>query len=277
MSTLPITSRTLERITLPFGGKQELSSILPRREDSHSIEKTKKQTPKIDIAKEGAPTYLSSSMPLVTGGALTKKRKIEARAEKNQVPQRVFRDHRHDPCTDKRTKLRDYSRFSSGENLQDAPDGFFKSFNGDLGIKPSHPGDDMQKVEKPTHVFTVQNRKEAPYLEFIRQGTKKAECRVNTHAFRKIKVGDTIQFHNRHEGILCKVTYLHVYKTFREMVIGEGVKNILPHIYDDQLDAGKLIDRAVKVYENFPMSYRVREFGSIAIGVSYLRDYFKGR
>lgn len=241
-----------------------VSSRSNEAENHHSIEKRKNQRQKLDPMKGAARGSPSSQSLSFKEDTLTKKRKIAA------VFSTTSRDLSKD-YSEGRRKIRD-DALSDGEKKCQGLPKFLKS-----DPKPIRSGDNVKCSEKPKHAFTVQNRKDAPYLEFIRQGTKKAECRVNAPIFRKIKVGDTIQFHNRHEGILCRVTYLHKYNNFREMVIGEGVKNILPHIYRETVEAEQLIDRAVKIYEAFPGSERVKEFGSIAIGVTYLRDYFKGR
>ena len=130
---------------------------------------------------------------------------------------------------------------------------------------------------QPKHSLTIQNRKEAPYLDFIRNGTKKAEGRVNLHFFSKYSVGDTLQLHNRFEGILCEISFLHRYKNFEEMVTREGVENLVPHVVDSQLSNEELIRKAVAVYKSFPGADRVSRFGALAIGVTYLHEYFKGK
>ncbi|PWU16053.1 MAG: hypothetical protein C5B45_01380 [Chlamydiae bacterium] len=270
-TSLPILTHESRKVKDPLRPESSSSSSPTSRsntwDDPDLIEKTKKQRTKIDSVRKPVAVPFSSKSPIDSKEILTKKRKIGVSYQVSEA---------REDCPGRGKELSGDSPSYKHKRWHSATETeFFRSQRG--GQKSTRLGEDMEYLEKPKHVFTVQNRKEAPYLELIRNGTKKAECRVNTPAFGKIQVGDPIQFHNRHQGILCRVTYLHTYKNFREMVIGEGVKNILPHIYDDKLDTGKLIEKAVKVYEDFPGSHRVQAYGSIAIGVIYLRDYFRGR
>ena len=111
--------------------------------------------------------------------------------------------------------------------------------------------------------MSIINTPTRPYLEWLISGIKTAEGRVNTPARRKMQVGDGVfLFDNkRNQSIYGQISFKHEYKTFREMLFVEGVKNMLPF-----LNSGDL-ERGIKVYEKFPGSERVRKYGCVAIGI----------
>lgn len=125
---------------------------------------------------------------------------------------------------------------------------------------------------KPDHTITIQSRPEAPYMTYLRTGEKTAECRVNGRMYQNLREGNIILFHNRQEGIFCKIIFLHKYKTFKEMIETEGATNLLPQLKKLKLSEADLMQRAIKTYEGFPGSHNVVQWGSIAIGVKYLCD-----
>jgi ASC-1-like (ASCH) protein len=86
-------------------------------------------------------------------------------------------------------------------------------------------------------------------------------------------VGDELRLHNRNEGIICQIVFLHRYNSFREMVDKEGVYNLLPQLKNRRdLEGEALMSAAIRTYEGFPGSDRVRTQGCVAIGVKYLRE-----
>jgi len=143
--------------------------------------------------------------------------------------------------------------------------------------RPENPLMDPKIADSlpPRHSITIQSRRDAPYLDWIRKGVKRAEGRVNSKHFSKLRVGDSIQFHNRREGILCRIDYLHTYKTFEEMVEREGAVQLTPQVRGSGFTERQLIERSVRVYRGFPGSDRVKRLGALAIGVTYLCEYFK--
>ncbi len=113
------------------------------------------------------------------------------------------------------------------------------------------------------HKFSMINTRERPYLKWLKDGVKTAEGRVNSEKYQNIKVGDEIMFTDIKSGdfISGTVTFKHQYTTFEDMLKAEGVKNMLPFLDDSDLEKG------VQVYQNFPKSERVKEFGCVAIGI----------
>lgn len=118
-------------------------------------------------------------------------------------------------------------------------------------------------VNTVVHRMSIINTVECPYLKWLTSGEKTAEGRINTFARRKMKVGEHIFLFNEKEdqNILGIISFKHEYKTFKEMVITEGVNNLLPFLKSED------VEQAVKVYESFPGAKRVKEFGCVAIGI----------
>ncbi len=65
--------------------------------------------------------------------------------------------------------------------------------------------------------------KECPLTKYIVDKIKTVEGRKYSSAYQKIKVGDTIIFHDKKGDIVCKVTYINKYKSVREYLETEGI------------------------------------------------------
>ena len=111
--------------------------------------------------------------------------------------------------------------------------------------------------------MSIINTPDRPYLKWLSDGTKTAEGRVNTPSRRKMQVGEYIFLFDddRNQNIYGQISFKHEYKTFREMLLNEGVKNMLPFLEAENLEQG------IKIYEDFPGSDRVKKFGCVAIGI----------
>ena len=127
----------------------------------------------------------------------------------------------------------------------------------------------IKKIEKEccTHRISIINTPDRPYLEWLSSGIKTAEGRVNTPARRKMIEGDYIFLFDekRDQNIYGQISFKHEYKTFREMLLTEGVKNMLPFLDSEDLEQG------IKTYESFPGSERVKKFGCVAIGIKVIK------
>ena len=117
---------------------------------------------------------------------------------------------------------------------------------------------------KANHTLPMINTPSRPYLNWLVDGTKKAEGRVNGPACRKMKVGDTILLCDRRRGqyVYGTIAFKNEYSTFEEMLLAEKVSNMLPFLRDDQITEG------LKTYSSFPGAARVKELGCVAIGIS---------
>lgn len=104
----------------------------------------------------------------------------------------------------------------------------------------------------------------SPYLELIQSGKKTAEGRIYKNKFKEMCIGDYILFidnHNTNKTVLCVITYLHVYKTFHEMLTKEGLNVMLPCM-------AKTIEAGVTIYKSFP-GFAEQELlhGVVALGI----------
>lgn len=100
------------------------------------------------------------------------------------------------------------------------------------------------------------------YFDAIKSGIKTVEGRLNSHKFKDLKSGMTIIFSSvdTHETIICTVISIHVYATFEEMLIHEGLENMLPGVTS--------LDEGVNLYENFEgYCEGVRKVGALAITI----------
>ena len=127
--------------------------------------------------------------------------------------------------------------------------------------------------KKPDHTLTLMNRREAPYMDFIRSGAKHAEGRVHYPMFDGWKAGETVLFHNRHEGIVCRIDFLHPYPNFEAMLRAEGPDRMLPQLHNPTQPEEATIKQGINIYQAFPNASRVTRLGCIAIGVTYLHDW----
>jgi len=96
-----------------------------------------------------------------------------------------------------------------------------------------------------------------PYHSFILNGKKTAEGRLNKGKFASIQIGDVLTIEP--EMIDFEVIGKNEYKTFKEMIEGEGVENVVP-------DKENIKD-VVNVYYKFYTKEQEKEFGVIAIQI----------
>ena len=126
-----------------------------------------------------------------------------------------------------------------------------------------------QLLQKTKHSFSIMNTKERPYLKWLSEGIKTAEGRVNAEKYQNIEIGEYVLFHYEEEYIYGTVKFKHEYSSFREMLLNEGVPNMLPFLKNDE------IDKAVEVYNAFPGSERVKIYGCVAIGIDIVESHLK--
>lgn len=118
---------------------------------------------------------------------------------------------------------------------------------------------------KSEHKLSIINTPKRPYLTWLKDGSKKAEGRVNSCTIQRMNVGESIILYSRDQYIYGIISSKHLYKTFEEMLRNEGVKNMLPFLNNDEISA------AVDVYNSFPGAERVERFGCAAIGIEVMK------
>lgn len=64
-----------------------------------------------------------------------------------------------------------------------------------------------------------------PYFSYIKNGIKIIEGRLNKGKFLEMKMGDEILLN---ESVKLEVVNKTIYKTFKEMIMFEGIKNVVP-------------------------------------------------
>ena len=100
-------------------------------------------------------------------------------------------------------------------------------------------------------------------LKTIVEGSKKAEGRVLSDYIKSFKIGEELLLQASREFVVCKISYLNFYKSFEEMLNGEGFKSMIPFVQS--------FDEALRIYNSFPGANRVKVNGCCAIGIRYLR------
>ena len=105
------------------------------------------------------------------------------------------------------------------------------------------------------------------YFDAIKAGTKTVEGRLNSPKFQDLKPNMHITFTcvQTQEQVVCIVQDLQRYQTFEEMLLAEGVANMLPGV--------QTLFEAVALYESFP-GYKedVKKIGALAIKVTVLKN-----
>lgn len=107
------------------------------------------------------------------------------------------------------------------------------------------------------------------YFDFIANGKKTVEGRIYSHPFTKATKGDVVTFINQSQKVTCKITEIVKYKSFKDMLDKEGVRNCLPDI--------STVDEGVKIYHSIPgYEDKAKKFGVIAVRIEkFTKDQFK--
>ena len=101
-----------------------------------------------------------------------------------------------------------------------------------------------------------ETNKQEPYFGYILSGEKTVEGRLNKGKFLEIQVGDILKVNGSTEFV---ITSKNIYKSFKEMIETEGVKNVIPDAVDS--------DEAVSVYRQFYSVEDELKYGVVAIGI----------
>ena len=91
------------------------------------------------------------------------------------------------------------------------------------------------------HVLNIINNNQMPFLQYIKNGIKKAECRIASDKIRKFKIRDKLKLRNNQEFIVCDIVFMNFYKNFEDMIYSEGLKNLVPFV-DTVEDGQRVID-----------------------------------
>ncbi len=122
------------------------------------------------------------------------------------------------------------------------------------GTAAKRPREDSRPVPHDTRIHPSQ-KPEQPlgitlkkvYIEQIRRGVKTVEGRINSGMFKNIKEGRLVRFFylsNQADDVVCRVTKIAAYKSFKEMLEKEGFKKCV--------NEAASLERAVQIYDGIP-------------------------
>jgi ASC-1-like (ASCH) protein len=126
---------------------------------------------------------------------------------------------------------------------------------------PTHPPAKKPKTE--AHATQTERRPldvtlKQHYLSLIKNGTKTVEGRIASGMFSKISAGSRIRFYNQTDSVVCRVTRVTKYASFRDMLQGEGVEKCLP--------GTATVEAGVRIYDAIPRyRERAQHYGVVGI------------
>lgn len=100
---------------------------------------------------------------------------------------------------------------------------------------------------------------EEPWFSYIRQGIKPVEGRKKTHSYKKIKVGDQINFSNGEESFIANVVEIREYDSLEKYLEDVTVEKALPGITS--------VEEALEVYYQWSTKEKIRQYGFLGIFV----------
>jgi ASC-1-like (ASCH) protein len=99
-----------------------------------------------------------------------------------------------------------------------------------------------------------------PYIRAIQERRKTVEGRINMGMFKSLKRGSTVRFFSGDVGVLCTVTRVSNYPSFREMLQSEGYAKCIPE--------AKSLEDAVQIYDRIPTySEKAIQHGVLALHI----------
>ena len=114
------------------------------------------------------------------------------------------------------------------------------------------------------------------YLDNIKRGIKTHEGRICRGTVQKMRAGDVLILRDNRagRGIQCEITSCTRYNSFKDMLVSNGVLNMLPQLaeFARRATPEALLDEGVRVYQGFPGSQDVARLGVVAIGVKFIKD-----
>ncbi len=128
----------------------------------------------------------------------------------------------------------------------------------------------MDRKLKINHTMKLIN----PYYQYVRDGEKKYEIRINDEKRQLFQIGNVIQitFNDKIGNIyvdkpnyFVRVTEKNLYKNFREAIIDSGIRNVLPNVSDTE--------EGISIYENF--MHRDGLFKHVALKYGIVRFKFQ--
>lgn len=126
-----------------------------------------------------------------------------------------------------------------------------------MNTEAGNPNEQRRSV--PFQEYTLQRK----YIDLILSGEKTVEGRINSGGFARVRVGERIKFfdkRNQNSSVICEVTGIGRYRSFREMLIHEGVTNMIPDA--ESLEEAESIYNRISSY-----SQRAKQNGVLALRI----------
>jgi len=99
-----------------------------------------------------------------------------------------------------------------------------------------------------------------PWFSHIRNGIKPVEGRKNTHTYKKIRVGDQINFSNGNESFLTTVTEIREYDTIEQYFEDITLEKALPGI--------QTIEEGLNIYYQWSTEEKIKQYGFLGIFIT---------
>jgi ASC-1-like (ASCH) protein len=129
-------------------------------------------------------------------------------------------------------------------------------------------------MQRTTHELSIMGEY---FLHHIMLGNKKYEGRIYSEKCRSMKVGDLLKLYEKEAGwgIVCTITSLDTFSSFKDMLETLGVLAFVPHLepLSHTISRDAFLEKAILAYKSFPGAERVDSLGCVAIGVSFLHKY----
>ena len=106
-----------------------------------------------------------------------------------------------------------------------------------------------------------------PYYSLILSGEKTIEGRLNRGQFERIQTGQIIRWVNQSRSVATKVQSKRIYSSFLEMLVAEGLRNVLPNITLSNLQG---LTEGKNVYRKFYSKDKESQFGVVAIQIKVI-------
>ncbi|MBO8175292.1 MAG: ASCH domain-containing protein [Thermococcus sp.] len=100
------------------------------------------------------------------------------------------------------------------------------------------------------------------YIWFIKNGKKKIEVRLYDEKRRRLKRGDIILVNNG--DLKLKVKDIRTYNSFRELLLKEGFKNVIP--------MASSLEEALRELYNIYSPEEEKKWGVVAIEIEPIQD-----
>lgn len=103
------------------------------------------------------------------------------------------------------------------------------------------------------------------YYELIKNETKNIELRLNDEKRKKLKIGDIIEFENRHnqEKIYCRVVQLHYAETFEELY---------DYFKENDIKDEQLGNVSTSLLEKFYSKEEQNKYGVVGIEIKKIKE-----